>query len=93
MISDDEEYNKVLDKLHTEVRDGRLYIDVTSLILVNESFASFILENQDELNEQSFWAMASVVEMWRGIYDTLSSRHAAEMVPDSLEGLTDPTDE
>jgi hypothetical protein len=93
MINNDPEYNKVLDKLHTEVRDGRLYIDVTSLILINESFASFIMDNQEEMNEQSFWAMASVVEMWRGIYDTLSSRYAADLVPDNAEGLTEDTDD
>lgn len=93
MINNDEEYNKVLDKLYAEVKDGRLMIDVSSLVLVNESFAAFLIENQGDLNESSFWAMASVVEMWRGIYDTLTSRYAADLVPDDLEGLTDPPDE
>jgi len=90
MLSDDPEYNKILDKLVVEVRDGHLYVDVSSLILINESFAAFLIENQEEINEQSFWAMASVVEMWRGVYDNLSYRHAGEIVPDDLEGLTDP---
>jgi hypothetical protein len=93
VINDDEEYNKVLDKLRAEVRDGRLFIDVSSLVLVNESFAAFLIDNQEQLNDQSYWAMASVVEMWRSIYDTLTNRHAAELVPDDLEGLTEPPDD
>lgn len=88
MIIDDDEYDNILDKFNVEVNgDGHVMIDMASLIIINESLANFIMENKERMDEHQFWAVAATIEMYRNIYDTLSARHAAEVVPDDLSGL------
>ena len=90
VIIDDEEYNKILNKFKVEVTgEGHVMIDMASLIMLNESLAHFIIENKEIMDEDQFWAIAATIEMYRNIYDTLSDRLAAEVVPDDLSGLED----
>lgn len=87
MIIDDEDYNRVLDKLNVMTSDGHLFIDVSSLVMVNESIINMVLENQHHFTEEQIMSMGSILETYKSMFDTLTNRHVSELVPDDLSDL------
>lgn len=84
MIIDDEAYHAILDRFDVIVAGGTVYMSIDSLKIVNDSLTESIVAAAPHLSPEQFWGMASVIEMYNGMFDTLLSRNAAEMVPDDL---------
>lgn len=87
MIFHDKDALAIIERLDSIVVDGRVYLAVDSLKLVNDSLAESIINAAEHLTQDEFWSMASVVEMYTGVIDTLTANNAAEMVPDDLSGF------
>lgn len=89
VIIDDPAYHAILDQLNVITKDDHLYIDVSSLVMVNESIIGYVIANRDNLTEDQYWSMASILESYKAMLDTLTNKYAKELVPDDVSELTD----
>lgn len=79
------EYSEPVESLDTRVMDGKVYVSLESLRMMNSSLAMGALL---AVPQAYYYAVSWPLDRYRVFYEAVELKHALETVPDTAEPFT-----